>query len=84
MREREFQIPVLPADPVQAIAVLNVHIGRLNGVIAELLAMQSPIKTSPPLRPRTGMIAYADGTVWNPGAGEGHYEYRSDGLWHKL
>lgn len=28
-----------------------------------------------PLTPPDGMILYADGTVWNPGAGEGVYVY---------
>ncbi len=84
MREQEFYLPPLPDDPKAAIALLNSHIGRLNGVIADLLSRQSPARTSPPLRPRIGMVAYADGTVWNPGAGEGHYEFRSDGLWHKM
>ena len=37
-----------------------------------------------PTKPRTGQMAYADGTQWNPGYGEGLYEYRSDGAWHKL
>jgi len=38
---------------------------------------------APPLKPREGMIVYADGTTWNPGAGRGTYEYRS-GVWQKL
>ena len=28
-----------------------------------------------PLSPPDGMIVYADGTVWNPGSGEGVYVY---------
>jgi len=28
-----------------------------------------------PLSPPDGMIVYADGAVWNPGAGEGVYVY---------
>ena len=36
-----------------------------------------------PTRPRNGMIVYADGTQWNPGAGEGHYGY-INGVWTKL
>lgn len=36
-----------------------------------------------PTRPRTGMLVFADGTDWNPGSGEGFYEYRG-GAWHKL
>jgi len=29
-----------------------------------------------PARPREGMLAYADGTAWNPGSGLGVYQYR--------
>lgn len=36
-----------------------------------------------PPRPRDGMIVYADGTEWNPGAGEGFYGYQA-GAWVKL
>ena len=36
-----------------------------------------------PTRPALGMIACADGVLWDPGAGEGVYEYRG-GAWHKL
>lgn len=36
-----------------------------------------------PLRPREGMIVFADGTVWDPGAGKGVYTYLS-GAWSKL
>lgn len=41
-----------------------------------------PVNT-PPLRPREGMIIFADGTNWNPGAGKGVYTY-SSGAWVKL
>lgn len=37
-----------------------------------------------PLRPRTGMLVYADGTRWDPGRGEGVYSYKSDGTWKLL
>ncbi len=29
-----------------------------------------------PARPREGMIAYADGTSWDPGSGAGLYQFR--------
>lgn len=32
-----------------------------------------------PARPRVGMVAYADGTDWDPGSGEGLYVYKSGG-----
>lgn len=36
-----------------------------------------------PEKPRDGMIVYADGTNWNPGAGDGFYG-REGGAWVKL
>ncbi len=36
-----------------------------------------------PAKPRGGMVVYADGTNWNPGAGEGIYAYYG-GVWNKL
>lgn len=41
-----------------------------------------PINVAP-LRPREGMIVFADGTSWDPGSGAGSYEYRG-GVWIKL
>ena len=32
-----------------------------------------------PTKPRQGLMAYADGTSWNPGSGEGLYLYKSTG-----
>lgn len=37
----------------------------------------------PTEKPREGMLVFADGTDWNPGAGAGYYEYVS-GAWNKL
>lgn len=36
-----------------------------------------------PQRRRNGMVAYADGTLWDPGSGEGFYGYEG-GAWVKL
>lgn len=38
---------------------------------------------APPKKPVNGMIAYADGTQWNPGAGEGAYIYQN-GSWQLI
>ncbi len=81
---REFHLDALSSDPQLAIQQMNRHIEALNYIIAQLLSNQYPVKHSPPLKPRPGLVEFADGTDWNPGAGEGTYEYRSDGLWHKL
>lgn len=32
-----------------------------------------------PLKPRLGMVVYADGSDWDPGGGEGLYVYKSGG-----
>ncbi len=37
-----------------------------------------------PDKPRQGNIVRADGTNWNPGSGEGVYDYTSGGSWNKL
>ena len=39
--------------------------------------------TVAPIKPRDGLVAYADGTSWNPGSGEGFYGYYA-GSWKKL
>lgn len=36
-----------------------------------------------PIRPREGMVVFADGTQWDPGDGKGVYTYQ-DGGWVKL
>ena len=43
------------------------------------LEYQYPPMNSPPERYSIGFIAYADGTNWNPGSGEGLYVYKSSG-----
>ena len=42
------------------------------------------VRTVAPDKAATGQIVYADGTLWNPGAGEGMYERRVAGTWNKL
>ena len=39
-----------------------------------------------PVKPRQGMVVYADGTSWNPGGGKGLYEYTGTGAtgWRQL
>lgn len=38
------------------------------------------VVTSPPTRPRDGLLAFADGVNWNPGEGKGLYVYAA-GAW---
>jgi hypothetical protein len=37
----------------------------------------------PPVKPREGLLVYADGTHWNPGSGAGYYVYYA-GAWHPM
>lgn len=42
-----------------------------------------PISAAPPIHLREGMLRYADGVAWNPGAGKGVYIYNGT-AWAKL
>lgn len=55
----------------------------LARAIAEFSILRVTVLNVAPEKPRDGMIAYADGTNWNPGSGEGHYGY-INGAWTKL
>lgn len=49
----------------------------------EVIALDLRPINAAPLRPREGMIVFADGTSWDPGSGAGSYEFRG-GAWIKL
>lgn len=51
--------------------------------LAETTALDLRPINAAPTRPRDGMIVYADGVNFNPGAGAGTYERRA-GAWVKL
>ena len=57
---------------------------ELLKIQAALLALSEghlDVTTAAPSKPRDGDARYADGTNWNPGSGEGLYDYY-DGSWH--
>lgn len=60
---------------------------QLRRIAAELVTPQPRVVQLQVLgvepRARDGMIAYADGTQWNPGSGVGFYGYQN-GAWVKL
>ena len=56
---------------------------RLSKELSETVALDLRPVHREPIRPREGMIVYADGTDWNPGLGKGCYEYRG-AAWFKL
>lgn len=72
-----------PVDPEEFRRYVENEFSKVSAVI-QLLADGHIDKTyAAPARPRTGDIRFADGTMWNPGAGEGVYVYRS-AAWYLL
>jgi hypothetical protein len=56
---------------------------RISLALAGALPSELPELHVAPTKVRTGMIRLADGTDWNPGAGQGVYAYYN-GTWNKL
>lgn len=50
---------------------------------SETQELELRVRSAEPLRPRDGMLVDADGTNWNPGAGEGLYR-RHLGAWVRV
>lgn len=79
-------VPTAPpnfADADEAAAWFYAELQRLSKEMSETTAVDLRPIYAEPLRPREGMLVFADGTEWNPGAGVGTYEY-SGGAWVKL
>lgn len=51
--------------------------------VVEVDEVYHTVLTAAPAKTNVGMVVYADGTAWNPGAGEGLY-VRTSGGWVKL
>lgn len=73
-----------PSDSRQLRIWLAGELGRIANALA---AVESTVTleqlTAAPARPHDGMLVYADGVHWNPGAGVGFYG-RQAGAWVKL
>ena len=74
-------IPAPPLDTVdkETSEYLQREHERISGailfpVVHHILVEQIQAE---PAKPRDGMVAYADGTNWNPGCGNGFYRYKS-------
>lgn len=52
--------------------------GHLAKALNEGVFYFKPLYVAP-AKPRIGLVVYADGTSWNPGAGEGLYVFESTG-----
>ena len=64
---------------------LGSYVDDQLGKIMQSLTEQTEVELRPsfraPDKPREGMIVYADGVKWNPGAGKGAYVYKGTGGW---
>lgn len=79
--------PYIPAAPPrQASAEVRQYLDQelrriADAINRDVLFLQTLAEA--PASPSDGMIAYADGTSWNPGSGEGFYGYEGS-AWVKL
>jgi len=72
-----------PSRPEAAPAYLAAELERIAGAIRAVAAGRVEPSHRAPDKPRDGDIRLADGTSWDPGAGQGVYAWYS-GAWHKL
>jgi hypothetical protein len=72
---------VLPIDPREAVTVLQVELERISQSFNSTPIL--PKLTIEPPDKEDGMLAYADGSTWNPGGGAGIYWYNGT-TWTKL
>jgi len=70
-------------EPATIQAYLEQELLAISRTFAEVTELELRPIFAPPQKPRDGMIVYADGTTWNPGAGEGPYSY-VNGAWVKM
>ena len=70
-----FSPGIVPNDPAQLPQYLRDLTVQLNGAIQSLDKGGYDKTYVAPTKPREGDMAYADGSYWNPGSGEGMYRY---------
>lgn len=76
--------PFSGASTPEAIrAYVEDEFNKIAQAFAQTDALDLRPINAPPKKPREGMIVFADGTDWDPGAGKGTYNY-SGGTWNKL
>ena len=78
-----YQPGVPPANPAELPTYLQREFDAIARHLAAVDNEYPLISYAAPGRIYEGMMVYADGTSWNPGAGAGRYESRA-GVWYKL
>lgn len=81
---RGYRPRAVPEKPEQIPAFLRLELAAIVKAAnrAELFVLLDELHAVPD-KLLTGMVALADGTDWNPGAGAGVYAYYG-AAWHKL
>lgn len=76
-----------PVDNFMSLAevtrFLQAELQRISAGISQAESGYQEVFNVAPVRPREGMLAYADGTNWNPGNGAGLYEHVG-GVWRRI
>ena len=78
-----FSFPPVPREAEEVPAYLERLLPELQAALVALRAGSLEELNEEPERLYTGLVALADGTNWNPGAGQGVYCYYNSG-WNKL
>lgn len=74
--------PSVSSPDAQALAAyLTDELQVLASSLRSVDSVVYSVSNAAPIRPRVGTVVYADGTNWNPGAGEGLYVYNAAGNW---
>ena len=64
-----------PVDPAQQQRFLRDELQQISAAIQALAAGHIDKQSAAPAKPRDGDFRYADGALWNPGAGKGLYMF---------
>lgn len=78
-----FEFHYTTAKTVEELAqYLNSELQAFYQALSETEALDLRVTHKAPHKPRNGLLVFADGTDWDPGAGRGLYYY--DGSWVKF
>ena len=72
-----------PEKPDDLPRFLRDELAKVALAISALAVGHLDKSNAAPTKPREGDLRFADGTAWNPGAGQGVYAYYG-GAWHLL
>lgn len=77
------QLDATAAGVAKLTFIGDTYLDMSNEMIDNINHMILDVLTAEPASPENGMIAYADGTSWDPGKGAGFYGY-AGGAWDKI